>query len=208
MIRNLSKRFVFLFSVVASLVVPGGVFGTFIEFSVGGTNEPNSILTEVNAFRAALGGINNGSGPGTVGGRREINWDGGGAITSSPSPGTPFDVFLNSRGARSTTQAPGTGFNQALPGDLSSTFGVFSENRIFSPVSGRNLTDVFFLTDVSFFIPGTSGSVPAAVSGFGAVFTSVDLLRSTSIQFFGTSNNLTLFPVRRARYRRQQACPF
>ena len=85
-----------------------------------------------------LGGINNGSGPGTVvSGRREINWDGGGAITSSPSPGTTFDVFLNSRGARSTTQAPGTGFNQALPGDLQqSTFGVFSENTDIFPGFG------------------------------------------------------------------------
>ena len=106
-----------------------------------------------------------------LGGRREINWDGGGATASSPSLGTTFDVFLNTRGARSTTQAPGTGFNQALPGDLSSNFGFFSPSRIFSPVSGTTLTDVFNLTDVSFFVPGTGGSVPATVSGFGAVFT-------------------------------------
>ena len=49
---------------------------------------------------------------------------------------------------------------------------------------------MFNLTDVSFFIPGTGGSVPAAVSGFGAVFTDVDLEKSTSIQFFASNNSL------------------
>jgi hypothetical protein len=39
--------------------------------------------------------------------------------------------------------------------------------RLFTPV-GSNITDS------SFFIPGTSGSVPATVRGFGAVFTDVD----------------------------------
>jgi hypothetical protein len=46
------------------------------------------------------------------------------------------------------------------------------------------------VTDVSFFLPGTNGSQPATVSAFGAVFTDVDLANTTSIQFFGTSNNL------------------
>ena len=41
-----------------------------------------------------------------------------------------------------------------------------------------------------FFVPGTDGSQPATVSAFGAVFTDVDLLRRTSIQFFDTTNNL------------------
>ena len=189
MIRFFSKRFALLSSVVVGLVLPGDVFG-FTLFSVGGNSDPASIQPEVDDFRAALGEPNNGNAPGTTGGRREINWDGGGATASSPSPGTTFDVFLNNRGARSTTQAPGTGFNQALPGDLSSNFGFFSPGRIFSPVSGTKLTDVFNLTDVSFFVPGTGGSVPATVSGFGAVFTGVDLAMTTSIQFFGVNNNL------------------
>jgi len=63
---------------------------------------------------------------------------------------------------------------------------VFSPERIFSPI-GSNITDV------SFFIPGTNGSVPATVSGFGAVFTDVNRnnsLSSTTLQFFDISNNL------------------
>jgi hypothetical protein len=43
---------------------------------------------------------------------------------------------------------------------------------------------------VSFFIPGTNGSVPATVNGFGAVFTDVDLSDSTRIQFFDPGNKL------------------
>jgi hypothetical protein len=41
---------------------------------------------------------------------------------------------------------------------------------------------------VSFFIPGSGDSQPATVSGFGAVFSDVDLLRSTSIEFFDINN--------------------
>ena len=40
--------------------------------------------------------------------------------------------------------------------------------RLFTPV-GSNLTDAVF------FIPGTNGATPTLVSGFGAVFTDVDL---------------------------------
>jgi hypothetical protein len=53
-----------------------------------------SIQSAVDAFRAALGDPNNGNNPGPLpSGRREINWDGGGANTTTP-PVTPFNVFL------------------------------------------------------------------------------------------------------------------
>jgi hypothetical protein len=200
MIRCFSKRFALLSSVVVSLAFPGGVFGTFITFSVGGNASTASIEDTVNLFRAALGDPNNGNAAGPLAsGRREINWDGGGNNANSPG-GTPFNVFLNTRGAQFKT--PGTGFLQAPPGppdpltapdggfdtafgnsNLSDIFGVFSPLRIFSPV-GSNITDGLF------FIPGTNGSDPATVSGFGAIFTDVDLATSTRLQFFGTSNNL------------------
>jgi hypothetical protein len=182
MIRFFSKRFALLSSVVVSLGFPGGVFG-IQSFSVGGNADPASIQATVDSFRLALGGINNGNAPGTIGGRREINWDGGGSATTIS--GTPFDGFLNIRGARFTT--PGTGFVQAPPDALDPlSFGLFSPLRIFSPI-GSNITDV------SFFIPGTNGAVPATVSGFGAVFTDVnrdDSTSRTTIEFFDISNNL------------------
>ena len=72
-----------------------------------------SIQSTVDAFRAALGNPNNGNAAGPLAsGRREINWDGGGVDTTT-APVTPFDVFLNSRGARFTT--PGSGLSQAPP---------------------------------------------------------------------------------------------
>src|SRR5262245_15228756 len=140
------------------------------------------IQATVDAFRDALGNPNNGNAPGTVGGRREINWDGGGATTPSPG-GTPFTVFQNTRGA--TMATPGSGFNQAAPADLAlqfanpdytTTFAAFSPSRLFAPI-GSNVTEV------TFSVPGTGGAVAATVSAFGAVFSDVDT-NATTMEFF------------------------
>jgi hypothetical protein len=81
MLRYLPIRIAFLRSIVFSLAFPGGVFGSFITFSVGGDDTPASIQPTVDAFRAALGNPNNGNAPGPLAqGRREINWDGGGPL--------------------------------------------------------------------------------------------------------------------------------
>ena len=53
--------------------------------SVGGDNTTASIQATVDAFRAQLGNPNNGNAAGTTGGRREINWDGGGSATTATS---------------------------------------------------------------------------------------------------------------------------
>ena len=150
-----------------------------------------SIQPTVDAFRAALGDPNNGNAPGPLStGRREINWDGGG-VSTTVSP-TPFNGFLNNRGAQFTTPAPGTGFIQAPPSGLATTFSnptyanflTFSDPRLFSPIGST-------LTDVGFFIPGTApgnvGGVPAATTGFGAVFSDVDSSANASLSFFNTS---------------------
>jgi hypothetical protein len=143
----------------------------------------DSIQATVDAFRAALGDPNNGNAGPQASGRREINWDGGGNNSTTTPPVTPFDVFLNTRGARFTT--PGTGLSQAPPvadpvqfppGGLAglfhnptyaTAFSTFSPLRLFTPV-GSNVTEALF------FLPGTNGAEPATVSGFGAVFTDVD----------------------------------
>jgi hypothetical protein len=139
-----------------------------------------SIQSSVDAFRAALGEPNNGNAPGPLDkGRREINWDGGGADDTTTDPVTPFNVFLNIRGAQFITE--GTGLSQAPPsggpqdglaglfdnptyGDI---FSTFSPLRLFTPV-GSNITEAWF------FVPGTEGKDAATVRGFGAVFTDVD----------------------------------
>ena len=55
-------------------------------------------------------------------------------------------------------------FNNQTYGDI---FSTFSAPRLFTPVGSR-------FTEGLFFVPGTNGGVPAAVTGFGAVFTDVD----------------------------------
>lgn len=153
-----------------------------------------SIQGTVDAFRAALGEPNNGNGGPQVTGRREINWDGGGS-TATTSPVTPFDVFLNTRGARFTT--PGTGLSQAPPSGLATLFGnptyadifdPFSPPRLFTPVGSR-------ITEGFFFLPGTGGAQEAVVTGFGAIFSDVDtptgqtLKHDTQIEFFDARNH-------------------
>jgi len=135
-----------------------------------------SIQGTVDAFRAAVGDPNNGNNPGplTVG-RREINWDGGDPNNmDTTAPVTPFDTFLNIRGAEFTT--PGVGLSQAATSGLAvlfnnatyaTIFTTFSPSRLFTPV-GSNVTNG------SFFVPGTNGVTPATVTAFGAVFTDVD----------------------------------
>jgi hypothetical protein len=161
-----------------------------------------SIQSTVDSYRTALGITNNANNPGPLGsGRREINWDGGGSSATSPGP-TPFTVFLITRGANITT--PGTGFVQAPPSGMATTFGnptyanifkTFSPLRLFSPIASN-------VTEVEFFVPGT-GNVPATVSGFGSVLTDVDQPNgsgpaakrgnrhaSTLFEFFGTDGKL------------------
>ena len=141
-----------------------------------------SIQSTVDAFRARLGDPNNLNNPGPLGlkGRREINWDGGNPnVLDTTAPVNPFLVFLNTRGSQFKT--PGLGLSQAPPsggpqGGLAVLFGnptygqtfrAFSLSRLFTPV-GSNITEA------SFSIPGTNGTAPATVRGFGAVFTDVD----------------------------------
>src|SRR5687767_12808087 len=66
------------------IVTLDAAHASFVTFSVGGTSETSSIQGTVNSFRDALGGPNNGNNPGPLtSGRREINWDGGGATTAT-----------------------------------------------------------------------------------------------------------------------------
>ena len=177
-------------------------------FQAAGPNAA-SIQSVVDAYRAALGNPNNGNAGSLMTGHREINWDGAGGVdTSTTAPVTPFNVFLNTRGSQFTT--PGIGLSQAPPSggaqgglavlfnnpSYATTFRPFSNFRLFTPV-GSNITDALF------FLPGSSGSVPATVSGFGAVFTDVDQPdgsgpgekhgnrgASTLVEYFGINGEL------------------
>ena len=172
---------------------------------------PNAAVIQgaVDAYRAALGNPNNGNAGSLMTGHREINWDGAGGVdTSTTPPANPFNVFLNTRGSQFTT--PGVGLSQAPPSggaqgglavlfnnpSYATIFRPFSNFRLFTPV-GSNITDALF------FVPGSGGSIPATVSGFGAVFTDVDQPdgsgpgekhgnrgASTLVEFFGINGEL------------------
>ena len=100
--------------------------------------------------------------------------------------------------AAATFTTPGTGLTQAaatggllsldlINAQYATLFAPFSPNRLFAPI-GSNITDG------SFSIPGTGGTVPAGVSGFGVVFSDVDL-SGTSINFATTGVAVGTLPV-------------
>jgi hypothetical protein len=161
---------------------------SYTTFSTGGTAATSSIQSTVDAFRAALGEPNNASNPGLLPiGRREINWDGTAAATAT-SNASPLTTFTNTRGATFTTA--GTGFLQTPLADVAltsinanygTTFSAFSAQRIFT-ATGSNVIDV------TFFVPGSNGLIPATVGGFGAVFSDVDLPNISRLEFFNAAN--------------------
>jgi hypothetical protein len=180
----------------ALLVLPTGLAQALeMTFSASGPDAA-AIQATVDAFKADLGSLNPNN-PGSFGtGRREINWDGVPANLSDPNllPNNFFNAN-SPRGAEFST--PGMGVevssNSAATGGLApilfgginptypSLFKVFSAQKLFTPI-GSNIVDV------TFFIPGTT--TPALTRGFGAVFTDVNLANTTSLMFFGASNQL------------------
>lgn len=160
-----------------------------IVLSAAGTNAA-AIQGAVDAFRTSLGTLNPNVAGSFGSGRREINWDGVPDTFSAPN-NLPANFFnANSpRGAMFST--PGTGFQVSanagiapiefsnIDASFSGLFATFSAQRLFT-VLGSNIVDV------NFFIPGSSTA--ALTSGFGSVFTDVDLADTTSIEFFNVSN--------------------
>jgi len=186
---NIRSTVIASFGLLSMLLAVSGTAhaqGTPLVFQAAGP-DATSIQGAVDAFRASLGN-NNGNNPGPLQkGRREINWDGGNPnLLDTTAPVNPFVVFLNTRGSQYKT--PGLGLSQAPPsggtqGGLAALFGnpnyakifrAFSLSRLFTPV-GSNITEA------SFSIPGTNGTAPAAVRGFGAVFTDVDKPDGTGV---------------------------
>jgi len=159
------------------------------------------ITGAVNQCRTALGDPNNGATLGEqASGRREINWDGVPNSFSAPN-NLPADFFnVNSpRGVVFST--PGAGFQVSanagvapiefdnINATYSAQFNTFSPQRLFTAL-GSNITDN------NFFVAGSA--TPATVTGFGAVFSDIDVPNSASIQFFAGGASLGTFfaPVR------------
>ncbi|HKN88125.1 MAG TPA: PEP-CTERM sorting domain-containing protein, partial [Nitrospiraceae bacterium] len=121
---------------------------------------------------------------------REINWDG--VPDAFAAPNNLPSNFFNANSPRGAVfSTPGTGFEVSgkagaapvrfdnINPTYSSIFQTFSAQRLFTGVGST-------VVDVNFFVPGSTN--PATVSGFGSVFTDVDLAHTTSIQYFNTEN--------------------
>jgi hypothetical protein len=148
-------------------------------------------------FRMDIGGGTVAGANGSFGGlRREINWDGVPAPYAAPNY-LPADFFNTTSPRGVVFSTPGTGFQvSGSTGDsgagqpaaayfgnidlsYTTTFQSFSPQRLFTSLGGN-------VVDVSFYVPGTN--IPAAVTGFGAVFTDVDQVSTTSLSFFDRAN--------------------
>jgi hypothetical protein len=180
-----------MFATVLVVLSPTGFAqAVTITFSASGPDAA-AITPSVDAFRTDLGTLN----PNVAGsfgtGRREINWDGVPANFSDPNllPNNFFNVN-SPRGAEFSTPGSGVAVSANAGGAAPILFGginptypnlfqVFSPQKLFTAI-GSNIVDV------SFFIPGSSA--PALTRGFGAVFSDVDLPNTTSLMFFGASN--------------------
>lgn len=139
------------------------------------SGELTNALTE---FRALLGDPVNGANPGPLDrGRREIKWDGvKPELTNTDA--LPADNF---RANGLLYVDLGTGLRVSdndfsdIDPSYAAQFNAFSGAKTFAPIGNEN-------SDVTFVIPGSD--TPAAVTGFGVVFSDVDRVGSASIKLF------------------------
>jgi hypothetical protein len=155
-----------------------------------------NIADTVTAFRNLLGASNGATAGEQPSGRREINWDGAGANPFDNSNNFPPDFFNTNVKVGAVFTTDGTGFrnDSTLFAEINPSYGVqfrfFSANKIFAPV-GSNLLDVLFQV--------AGQPTPAVSSGFGVVFSDVDVANATTVQLFaqdGSSLGTISAPVR------------
>ena len=190
---------------VLCLLVVGTTAGSAIANGSATKNPKPTVVKGAGAIAAviaryqALLGPDNGGGPGPhATGRREINWDAVPDELASPNAypsdffnapdaprargavlDTPGDHLAVSADADNPAGAP-VRFGDINP-TYTDTFRAFSEERLFSPV-GSNVANIHF------FVPGTNA--PAAVRGFGAVYTDVDRKETAAFKFFDVDGKL------------------
>ncbi len=179
-----------LIAVTAALVAAPASWAAFVSFESAAGNAAGITATR-DAFRTSVGGGTVAGANGSIGGlRREINWDGVQDPQSDPN-NLPANFFNSTspRGVEFST--PGAGFRvsanagQATPSlfGFANEFQAFSAQKLFTAI-GSNITDV------RFFVPGTSTA--ATTNAFGAIFVDVEVAGLTKIEFFD-ANDLLIF---------------
>lgn len=172
------------------------VCGTPEIFTATGADD-DAIRPTVNAYRDALGALNDPVPQNFPGGRRQINWDAAPDGVSAPNPFAGnffnFNAAPRARGIEfetngdgfqlSATEASGAGieFDNINP-NYSETFNFYSAERLFTAIGSNQV-------DARFFNPATQVD-SALTTGFGAVFTDVDLANVTALRYYDTDNKL------------------
>ncbi len=186
----------------ASFICTAALAGGGAQIFSDNAADADGLAGVVNAYRDALGQLNapNAGSVGTTGeGRRQIDWDAAPTAVSAPNdfPGDFFNfcAFPRARGVVFTTdgyafQLSSTAQEQSDNGTtvefgnvasgLDNIFATFSPERLFTPLGSNQL-------EVSFKVPGKD--LDALATGFGAVFTDVDLADTTSMEFYDYAGN-------------------
>ncbi|MEO1512159.1 MAG: hypothetical protein AAFU70_08810 [Planctomycetota bacterium] len=162
---------------------------------IGSANDAAGLQGLVDQYRADLGQLNPNE-PGSVGsGRRQINWDAAPDAVSAPNDfaGDFFNAGFSPRARGVEFTTPGSGFQLSATASsgqgerfaninpaYADMFGTFSPERLFTAIDSN-------VVEVEFFVPGTDQR--ATTTGFGAVFTDVDLDDSTFIEYFDVDGN-------------------
>ncbi|MDZ4753495.1 MAG: hypothetical protein SGJ11_03250 [Phycisphaerae bacterium] len=170
-------------------VIPTAALAEVLTFS--GAGDSAAIAPALADFRAALGQLNANNPVCFGSGRREINWDAVPDTLSSPNefPGDFFNFTTpgRARGAAFSTDARAhfqTSAKEVSPDGALVEFGnvdpnyveqfsAFTPQRLFAPIGSTT-------TIGDFFVAGTV-TLTAGITGFGAVFTDVDVEGSTTI---------------------------
>ena len=155
-----------------------------------------SITDTVDSFRDALGDLNAPEPVNNADGRRQINWDAAPDAVSAPNsfPGDffNFNVAPRARGIEFATpgsdlqlsataaSGQGTDFSNINP-QYADVFEAFSPERLFTPI-GSNIVDV------TFYDPANNDQ-PAYVDGLGVVFSDVDFVDVSRMDFYGPSDS-------------------
>ena len=192
-------------NILCVLVLSAIVFSSCKKENENGGNNPaedvviikgsGNINDKLDAFRHLLGDQLNTT-TGVTGGRREINWDGvPDSMVGKPLPGNffnPTEVGAPVARQRGLAYSAGGEFRISnanfveVNNQASAQFSAFSGNKTFANISSN-------LWEVGFEVAGQART--AAVKGFGAVFSDVDLANSTSLEFFNGTKSLGKFFV-------------
>lgn len=153
------------------------------------------IVNKLNEFRVFAGDPVNGA-PGATTGRREVNWDGvPQALTNSNN--FPFNFFgsaepadANGRKRGLITTPTSTSFRvdssdfASVDASYASQFEAFSRKKLFADMGNT-------VTEVTFKVAGTTTN--AFVKGFAVIFSDVDVVNSTTVQFFNGTKSLGVY---------------